>query len=106
MPKADFIRAEGTVIKMQGHGFYLVRLDDNDHEILARMSGRMAKNKIRVIQLDRVELEISRIRPHADATGAGAAASAALRTLTPRETEVLRLVAAGLSNAEIGPGWW
>ena len=48
--------------------------------------------------------EFARIRPHsADAAaGAGAAAtSAALRTLTPRETEVLRLVAAGLSNAEI-----
>jgi DNA-binding NarL/FixJ family response regulator len=45
--------------------------------------------------------EFARIRPHDDATGAGAAASAALRTLTPRETEVLRLVAAGLSNAEI-----
>jgi DNA-binding NarL/FixJ family response regulator len=43
--------------------------------------------------------EFARIRPRS--AGAGAAASAALRTLTPRETEVLRLIAAGLSNAEI-----
>jgi len=47
--------------------------------------------------------EFARTRPQATAAGAvgAAAASAALRTLTPRETEVLRLVAAGLSNAEI-----
>ncbi|HEY5401125.1 MAG TPA: response regulator transcription factor [Trebonia sp.] len=49
--------------------------------------------------------EFARTRPRsaAAAGGAGSAAatSAALRTLTPRETEVLRLVAAGLSNAEI-----
>jgi DNA-binding NarL/FixJ family response regulator len=46
--------------------------------------------------------EFARIRPNpAAGSAADAATSAALRTLTPRETEVLRLVAAGLSNAEI-----
>ncbi len=41
--------------------------------------------------------EFARIRPDAGA----AAPPAALSALTPRETEVLRLVAAGLSNTEI-----
>jgi DNA-binding NarL/FixJ family response regulator len=47
--------------------------------------------------------EFARTRPNPGGAGADSAAtaSAALRTLTPRETEVLRLVAAGLSNAEI-----
>jgi translation initiation factor IF-1 len=58
MPRADFIEAEGTVVKMRGHGFYTVTLP-NGHEVLARMSGRMTKNHIRVIQDDRVLLEIS-----------------------------------------------
>jgi len=44
--------------------------------------------------------EFARIRPRPD--GAQAAALAALSTLTPRETQVLRLVAEGLSNGEIG----
>ena len=49
---------EGTVIRMRGHGFYTVALA-NGHEVLARMSGRMSKNHIRVIQDDRVLLAIS-----------------------------------------------
>ena len=57
MPRADR-RTEGTVIRMRGHGFYTVVLA-NGHEVLARMSGRMSKNHIRVIQDDRVRLEIS-----------------------------------------------
>jgi translation initiation factor IF-1 len=58
MPKSDFIETEGTVMRMRGHGFYTVVLA-NGHEVLARMSGRMTKNHIRVIQDDRVLLEIS-----------------------------------------------
>jgi DNA-binding NarL/FixJ family response regulator len=49
--------------------------------------------------------EFARIRPAAATTATAASAAttapAALAALTPRETEVLRLVAAGLSNQEI-----
>jgi RNA polymerase sigma factor (sigma-70 family) len=54
----------------------------------------------------RLIAEFARIRPDpreeaASATGSARTVPAALATLTPRETEVLRLVAEGLSNPEI-----
>ena len=46
--------------------------------------------------------EFARLRPQAAAGASGAAARpGALAALTPRETEVLRLVATGLSNTEV-----
>ena len=45
--------------------------------------------------------EFARIRPGARAAGPASVAPAAFAALTPRETEVLRLVAEGLSNPEI-----
>jgi DNA-binding NarL/FixJ family response regulator len=47
--------------------------------------------------------EFARLRPSASATSAGGAGAgrASVSALTPRETEVLRLVAEGLSNTEI-----
>jgi RNA polymerase sigma factor (sigma-70 family) len=47
--------------------------------------------------------EFARLRPTASAVSAGVADAvpAALSALTPRETEVLRLVAEGLSNTEV-----
>jgi DNA-binding NarL/FixJ family response regulator len=45
--------------------------------------------------------EFARLRPHVAAGPAAAGRPGALTALTPRETEVLRLVAEGLSNTEI-----
>ena len=74
MPKADFIETEGTITRMRGHGFYTVALA-NGHEVLARMSGRMSKNHIRVIQDDRVLLDLRTVEADRDATIVAALAS-------------------------------
>jgi DNA-binding NarL/FixJ family response regulator len=45
--------------------------------------------------------EFARLRPADGSASTGGAVPSALSALTPRETEVLRLVAEGLSNTEI-----
>ncbi len=54
----DKIQAEGTVIEALPSTQFIVQLD-NDHEILAYLSGKMRKYYIRVLLGDRVTVEMS-----------------------------------------------
>ena len=56
--KKGFIEVEGEVIEMLPAGSFKVMLD-NDHEILAHLSGKMRMFKIRLVMGDRVKLEMS-----------------------------------------------
>jgi len=58
MGKADIIEVEGTVIKVLPGTMYTVKLDNN-HEILAHISGKMRKFFIKIVNGDRVKLEMS-----------------------------------------------
>ena len=58
MPKEDLIEFEGTVIAMLPDSRFRVRLD-NGHETLAYTSGRMKKNRIRILEGDRVTVEMT-----------------------------------------------
>ena len=58
MGKADIIEVEGTVIKVLPGTMYTVKLD-NDHEILAHISGKMRKFFIKIVNGDRVKIEMS-----------------------------------------------
>jgi translation initiation factor IF-1 len=58
MPKGDSIEVIGTVVEVLPATMYRVRLE-NDHQVLAHISGRMRKNFIRITTGDRVSLEIS-----------------------------------------------
>jgi translation initiation factor IF-1 len=60
MPAAsdDVILAEGVVKEVLRGGMFRVELD-NGHEVLTHLSGRMRRNRIRVLPADRVQVELS-----------------------------------------------
>jgi translation initiation factor IF-1 len=53
------IPVEGTVVEALPNTTFRVKLEDNGHEVLAHLSGKMRKNYIRVLPGDRVRLELS-----------------------------------------------
>lgn len=58
MANQDAIEVVGTVIKVLPATMYRVRLE-NDHELLAHISGKMRKHFIRITAGDRVTVQIS-----------------------------------------------
>ena len=58
MPKEDSIEFQGVVMELLPNAMFKVKLDNN-HEILAHSSGKMRKNRIRVLAGDRVTVEMT-----------------------------------------------
>lgn len=58
MSKQSLIKQTGVVIEALPNAMFRVKLE-NDHEILATISGRMRMNYIRILTGDKVELEMS-----------------------------------------------
>lgn len=58
MAKEDLIEFEGTVLEMLPNAMFRVKLE-NDHEIIAHTSGKMRKNRIRVMVGDKVTVEMT-----------------------------------------------
>ena len=58
MAKEDVIEFSGTVTELLPNAMFRVKLD-NEHEILAHTSGKMRKNRIRVLAGDRVNVEMT-----------------------------------------------
>ncbi len=56
--KEDLIQVDGVVAKVLPATMYKVKLE-NDHEILAHISGKMRKHFIRITTGDKVKVEIS-----------------------------------------------
>jgi translation initiation factor IF-1 len=58
MAKEDVIEMTGTVTELLPNAMFRVVLD-NEHEILAHTSGKMRKNRIRVLAGDKVTVEMT-----------------------------------------------
>ncbi|MGZ5906617.1 MAG: translation initiation factor IF-1 [Reyranella sp.] len=58
MAKEDLIEFTGVVAELLHNAMFRVKLD-NDHTILAHTSGKMRKNRIRVLAGDRVTVEMT-----------------------------------------------
>ena len=58
MPKEGSIEFQGVVTELLPNAMFKVKLE-NDHEILAHSSGKMRKNRIRVLAGDKVTVEMT-----------------------------------------------
>jgi translation initiation factor IF-1 len=58
MPKEEAIRVEGVVEEALPNAMFKVKLE-NDHQVLAHVSGKMRMHFIRILPGDRVQVELS-----------------------------------------------
>lgn len=58
MSKEDLLEFPGTVLELLPNAMFRVKLD-NGHIVLAHTSGRMRKNRIRVLAGDKVNVEMT-----------------------------------------------
>ena len=58
MSKEEAIEFQGVVSELLPNAMFKVKLD-NEHEVIAHTSGKMRKNRIRVLAGDRVTVEMT-----------------------------------------------
>jgi len=58
VPKEDMLQFDGEVLESLPNAMFRVKLE-NDHEIIAHISGKMRKFYIRILPGDRVTVDIS-----------------------------------------------
>ncbi|HYY93657.1 MAG TPA: translation initiation factor IF-1 [Pyrinomonadaceae bacterium] len=57
--KEEAVPAMGVIVDKQPNAFFKVRIDNSEHVVLAQISGKMRKNRIRILVGDRVSVEMS-----------------------------------------------
>lgn len=59
MSKEEAIEVTATVLETLPNAMFRVTVEDNQHEVLAHVSGKMRKNFIRILPGDKVLVELS-----------------------------------------------
>ena len=59
MSKEEAIEVTATVLETLPNAMFKVAVDDNSHQVLAHISGKMRKNFIRILPGDKVLVELS-----------------------------------------------
>jgi translation initiation factor IF-1 len=59
LSKEDLVPAEGLVVDKLPNAFFKVRIDNTEHVVLAQISGKVRRNRIRILMGDRVSVELS-----------------------------------------------
>ncbi len=59
MSKTDVIEVEGVVTEKLPNAMFKVKLQGNDHVILAHISGKLRMNFIKILPGDKVTVELS-----------------------------------------------
>ena len=59
MSKEELLEFEGEVTEVLPNAMFRVVLTENNHEILAMISGRMRKHRIRIAAGDKVRVEMT-----------------------------------------------
>lgn len=64
MSKKGFIEKTGTVIEVLPDGVFKIKLDEEELEVTAYLSGKMRKARIYVLLGDKVKIEFSEYDPN------------------------------------------
>ena len=59
MAKEESMKMNGVVTEVLGNAMFRVKLEGNEHLVTAYIGGKLRKNDIKVIQGDRVVMEMS-----------------------------------------------
>lgn len=57
--KEELIQVAGTIVDKQRDANFKVKVNGSEHIVLAQISGRMRRNRIRILIGDRVDVEMS-----------------------------------------------